>query len=167
MSTAAVSTDVKIPVKSDQFTYVKVQTGTETVDGNAVPVFKVVPEDNEDLKKKLESGEWKEVARQTFKSYSAGSFEGIQELIKDEEEVVAMFNRGISVKQQNKARSILMSDEFETVDGSYDLREALAEPTQRRGLTDTEKAMRVLGKLSPDAVAQVIAALHAANAPSA
>lgn len=164
MSTATVVPTAQA-VSTENFTYVKVLTGTEASETGPVNTYKVIPEPKEadDANaKKLASGEWKEVSRQTFKAYFAGQFEGIQELVPSEEEIVKMFNRGISVKQQNKARSLMLAEDFEPVDGAYDLREIVAEPTRDRGLTDEEKALKVLGKLDPTVLAAVLAQLKTA-----
>lgn len=164
MSTAVVSP--VLPVVQDNETYALLKGTAKAKDdkGNEtdVEVFKVVSEG--ELEKWTEAG-YTVVNKQTFIINKAQSMEGIHELCPNEVELVNIFNSGAKVKQQNKARQLLSSTgedgqpDFEFQEGGHDLREYIPEERQRRGLSETEKAMRFLAKLSPEAQAQVAAAL--------
>jgi hypothetical protein len=97
-----------------------------------------------------------EVLSQSFAFYRAATIEGAQSLVPDTEEFLNLFNRGLVVKQQNKARQIINergeNDEpiFTATEEAYDMREVCAEPTQRRGLSPVEKAKKVLMGLSEE-----------------
>jgi hypothetical protein len=86
---------------------------------------------------KLDGNTVTEVQKFSVIEYFANSIAGAQELIPDESELVAMFNRGASTKQDNKFRQVLSSRE-ENGDFSYneqvtyDMREDLKKPTTRR-----------------------------------
>jgi hypothetical protein len=84
---------------------------------------------------------------QTVKRYKAGSVEGCSEIIPDPDEFVNIFNRGLDQKFNQKINGVLtettddatqlafnpQADAFDTID-------LLREPTQRRNLSDNEKA---------------------------
>lgn len=148
-------------VSFDLQTYVVLNEGTEKE-----PVYKAYPED--EAQKRIDEKKGTEVFRQSGRFYKASNEAGANELIPDEKERTQMFNRGIMVKQQNRFRAKLVeTDEdgnivFQGSDGAYDLREIVASPTQRRGLTPLEKLERVLEGL-PKEVRQAYAAQLAAK----
>lgn len=117
------------------------------------------------VKGKVENYQVVEVSYQSFTYYSANTLAGITELCPTDEEVVNMFNRGISVKQQNEARAQLLSTDktsgefnFSFTEGSYDLKPSIAEVTNRR-LSPTEKALETIKGLPPEQRAQLMAIL--------
>ena len=164
MSTASISA---LPISTELDTLVVVDMGVTDSDGN--PTYKAVSE--KEAEKLTTDKEATEVFRQSGKFYSATSDSGMVELIPEEDERVKMFNRGISVKQQNRFRTMLLERDddgnlvFEAQESAIDLREIVAQPTQSRGLSDTEKALRAIGKLTLSAEdrAKVIAALQSAQ----
>lgn len=164
MSTATVSP--VLPTVQDNETYALLKGTAKAKDekGNEidVEVNKVVSEG--ELEKWTEAG-YTVVNKQTFVINKAQSMDGIHALCPNEAELINIFNSGAKVKQQNKARQLLSSTgedgqpDFEFQEGAVDLAEYIPEERQRRGLSETEKAMRFLSKLSPEAQAQVAAAL--------
>lgn len=86
---------------------------------------------------------------QTFIRYKVNSIDGALDLM-PEEEVVNMINSGISVKQGNAQRGLVLGKDkksgeydFEFSENPYDLKSILAELTNKR-LTPTEKLTRDL-----------------------
>jgi len=88
------------------------------------------------------------VDSQSFLKYKANTKAGMDELIPDEKESVAMWNRGTSTKQDNKIRQIMMQTQ-EDENGNqtwvwtptaepYDLRESLKVETKVR-MSEFEK----------------------------
>ena len=106
------------------------------------------------------------VEYESFSYYKANTLQGINELCDNEEEVCNMFNRGISVKQQNKARMLLLEKDdnskfiFEFTENPYDLKPFIAEVTNRR-LSPTEKVLETLKNMPPEQQAAIAAALAA------
>jgi len=106
------------------------------------------------------------VEYQSFTTYKANTLAGITELCPNDEETCNMFNRGISVKQQNKARSLLLEKDdngsyiFSFTEGSYDLKPTIGEVTNRR-LSPTEKLMETAKNLPPEQLEAVAKALQA------
>lgn len=136
------------PVSHENVTYVVMAKGEGKDE-----VINVITEDK--VEDAVKEG-YKEQSRQTFAFPSAGTEEGAKSIVPDEKERVLLFNRGLSVKLQNRARATMTArDEegnyiFEPVEGAYDMTEIAASPTQRRGLSQEEKASRVLAGLTPD-----------------
>jgi hypothetical protein len=104
------------------------------------------------------------VDRQSATTYKANSLKGINELCDNEEEICNMFNRGISVKQANKLRSLLLEKDddgnyiFQFTEGATDLKPYIAEVTNRR-LSPMEKALETIKGMSPEQQAAIAAAL--------
>lgn len=102
---------------------------------------------------------------QTFVLYEAETPEDFAGLIPDSEEQVNLFNRGYVLKQQTIVRQHLASDDFEAVEGGYDLKDEAATKRIRRAATAEEKLERLVGKMDPTVV-QAILAKFAAQAAS-
>ena len=86
---------------------------------------------------------------QTFSRYKVNSVAGALQLM-PEEEVVNMINSGVSVKQGNAIRTLILGKDkksgefdFNFTESPYDLKTVLAEVTNKR-LTPTEKLTRDL-----------------------
>jgi hypothetical protein len=94
--------------------------------------------DNAERTGKLEGKEVTSIEKASVIEYFANSYDGVKELIPDESESVAMWNRGVSTKQDNKFRQILSATldngefEYTALDQAYDMREDLKTPTTRR-----------------------------------
>jgi hypothetical protein len=166
MSTNAITTPTSaLAITTDVLTLYRVvfKTGTVNDKGEDVLDFDIVNEKVGEEATKTNTFKDKEVVQVVAYSatkYSANSLAGAQELIPDESEFVAMYNRGISTKQDNKFRQILKATEE---DGSftynettpYDLRDDLKVATNRR-LSPAEKLQNELGSMqfTPDLMAQ-------------
>ena len=176
MSTTAIATPTSaLAITTDVLTLYRVvfKTGTVNDKGEDVLDFDIVNEKVGEEATKTNTFKDKEVVNVVGYSatkYSANSLAGAMELIPDESEFVAMYNRGISTKQDNKFRQILKATEE---DGSfsynettqYDLREDLKVATNRR-LSPAEKLQNELGSitLTPDMLAQFEKLLSARKA---
>lgn len=102
-------------------------------------------------------------AVQTFQVYEVENTAEFLELVTNEEEQKNIINRALVLKQQQGARAILLADNFEQVEGTYDLRELCGELRERRAATPAEKALSALGKLSAEELAAVMAQFQAAS----
>ena len=98
--------------------------------------------------------------------YKANSLAGVSELCPNDEEVCNMFNRGISVKQQNKIRAYLLEKDDNGVfvtqpsEQVYDLKASIAEVTNRR-LSPMEKILETIKNMPPEQRAALQATLEA------
>lgn len=94
---------------------------------------------------------------QTFSYDLANNLDGLLNITKgDADEAVAIFNAGLKIRLNSRLKALLEDvDEdgnptFQPVEGTYDLRDILAEPAQRRNLSPSDKAVRVLIGLGMD-----------------
>lgn len=142
MSTSAVDTGSALAVTTEVKTFYRVvYKNGQNEDGTDKVEYKIVNEKVGEEVAKTGIFDKKEVIScesQSFTEYFANSDAGETELIPDEGERNAMFNRGVSTKQDNKARQLLSAvDEngdwsFAVTATSYDMREDLKVPTNRR-----------------------------------
>ncbi len=169
MSTNATVTDLSVKPETITFALIgtQIKTGVDT-EGN--PVYKTEYKAASAEKTIAEAKEKGLVSfEQTFSYDKAGTVAGILNIIKDEEEAVAIFNAGLKVKLNNKVKQLMEeTDEvtrdpmFEPVEGTYDLREVLNEAAQRRNLSPVDKAVKTLSGLglSSEALAAIIAQIR-------
>jgi hypothetical protein len=111
------------------------------------------------------------VRRQTFTMYEAENADDILVVCPNEQVAVDLFNRGASLKQLNEIRDLMQSpiageDAFESVEGAYDLKDAIARVTERKKLSPMEKVLRALGDLSDIEKKDIVARLLEAQASS-
>jgi hypothetical protein len=105
--------------------------------------------------------------KQTFTLHEAESLQDITELCPNEEVAVSLFNRGASLKQLKEISDLMESDDFEQVEGSYDLRDVIARVVERKKLSPMDKVLRSLGQLSDDEKQAIISKLLSAQAATA
>lgn len=150
MSSTATVTDMAVKPETITFalTAVKTPDGKDAAgEDKFKTVLKAVSRDK-DIAEAKAKGEL--LIEQTFSFDRAGTVSGIAAVIKDEEEAVNVFNSGLKVKLNSKVKALLEdTDEegnptFQAIEGTYDLRDLLNEPAQRRNLSPTDKALRVL-----------------------
>jgi len=127
------------------------------------PGFGVWKEGNK-LAKSIEAGEVEEVLRVSVTVPYAQTIAGISQLVKDEDEVVTIFNNGATSKVTTRLRSYFTekndAGEFVHVgETEFDASEFLSEPMKRKTLTDTQKAVKVLKNISPEALAEALKAM--------
>ena len=116
------------------------------------------------LAKQIEAGEIEEVLRVDVTTPYAQTIAGIQELVTDPDEVVTIFNNGATSKVTTRLRSYFTekndAGEFVHVgETTFDASEFLSEPMKRKTLTDTQKAVKVLKGVSPEALHQALRAM--------
>ena len=81
----------------------------------------------------------------------------IASLCPSEEIRVSLFNRAASLKMLNDIRDKMLNDEnFNTVDGVFDLTSVISEPTERRTASPEAKIEKLLSGLSEDAVQRIM-----------
>lgn len=106
---------------------------------------------------------------QTVRVPRVGSVDGISELIPDEEERVAIFNRGVSQKLTQKlGAKFKESDEsgkavYTPTEEAFDPTELLREATQQRNLDPVSKAKKYLAGLDPKVLEQMLQAMVASQ----
>ena len=177
---STVATTSALDVTSEVITSARItfDTGEKNTEGGAILDAVVVSEDagkkaaaenkiSVKVKGKTETYDVVAVDFQSFTYYKANTLQGINELCDNEEEVCNMFNRGISVKQQNEARAQLLSVnkttgefDFAFTENPTDLKSIIAEVTNRR-LSPTEKVLETLKNMPPEQQAAIAAALAA------
>jgi hypothetical protein len=107
---------------------------------------------------------------QSFSYDIPGTIAGMQQLAISDEEKINIFRQGLVAKVGREITSALSEQDsdgnavFQPVEGNFDARPFAATESGRRGLTDTEKALKTMKNLSPDVLAQVLAMLQA-NTP--
>lgn len=146
------ATTVDMAVKPEIITFgLQATQVSDGVDANNQPKHKTVLKAisrEKDLEEAKKDGTL--LFEQSMSFDRAGALSGISSIIKDEEEAVNIFNSGLKVKLNSKVKALLEDvDEegnptFQPVEGNYDLRDLLNEPAQRRNLSPTDKAIRVL-----------------------
>jgi len=180
MSTSvATPTTSALDITSEVITSARVTYDTGEKDSNQEPILDavVVSEDQgreaeksatiqTKVKGKTETYPVVAVEYESFVYYKANTLQGVTELCPSDEEVCNMFNRGISVKQQNKARSLLLEKDddgafvFAFTETAFDLKPTISEVTNRR-LSPTEKVLETLKTMPPEQRAAIAAALAA------
>lgn len=180
MSTATVTSSLDTTSELSTLAQVAYETGKDEA-GKAVIEYAQVSEDqgkeaekNQTITLKVKGKEMSfpvhAVTYQTFKFAKANTLNGVQQLATDEtgkineEEICNMFNRGISVKQANKARQLLEATEegnptFQFQEGVFDLTPYIAVTTSTRKSVQ-EKTLDTLKGMPPEQQAQVLAALQ-------
>lgn len=103
------------------------------------------------------------VRQQTFSIHEAESVEDILEVCPDADVAVDLFNRGATLKQLNEIRDLMESEDFATVEGSYDLLDVITRKTERRKMSPLDKVLKALGGLSDEERQNVVAKLLAAQ----
>lgn len=93
---------------------------------------------------------------QTFKRYNVESVADFQELVPDEVEQLNIINRTLDIKQTDEMRTKMTSEGWQPVDGVFDLAGACAAKSERKTLSDLDKAAKVLDKLSADDQARLL-----------
>ena len=99
---------------------------------------------------------------QTFTFHEVESVDEISTLFAEDSVNVA--NRGGVLKQQTFVRGLMTDEEWEAVEGAYDLAEACARLTERVKATPVEKAAKALSKLSADDIAALLARFQGVGA---
>jgi hypothetical protein len=107
------------------------------------------------------------VSQQTFVFYEVTNDEDEAVLVPTDSERANIFNRGLVLKQQNFVRSSMLADDWQPVEGLYDLAESCNEATERRAATPAEKMRKLLGKLTADELKAVLAEFQSAATASA
>lgn len=146
------NTAVDMEIKPETITYaLTAEQVNDGVDAQGQPKFKTelkAISREKDIAAAKEKGIV--IVEQTFSYDRAGSVSGISKVIKDDEEAVNIFNSGLKIKLNSRIKAMLeeQDDEgnpaFQPVEGTYDMRADLNEPAQRRNLSPTDKALKVL-----------------------
>jgi hypothetical protein len=110
------------------------------------------------LKKLTDAGENASIVKtQTFTLYKAETLADISQLSGSESNAVAIWNRGAVLKQQADAKAYLADDDFQPVEGAFDLAGDLASESERgERKSPKEKALSDLMKLSAEDFAAVL-----------
>ena len=94
---------------------------------------------------------------QSFGLPEAETDADILALCPSEEIRVSLFNRAASLKMLNDIRDKMLNDEnFQPVDGVFDLTSVISEPTERRTASPEAKIEKLLSGLSEDAVQRIM-----------
>lgn len=172
---ASATTTVDLAVKPETITYgLIVRSIPDGTNADGTPkhklVLRAVSRESE-IKEALEAFEKGEIQfqQQSFSFDKAGTLAGITEVIKDPEEALAIFNAGLKVRFNTKVVSLLTgtddegNPDFQFVEGNYDMRAAMNEPSQKRNLSPMDKATKTLTALpgvTPEKLAQIMALLQ-------
>ena len=171
MATTPITTDVNLDIKPELITvavYSDTVTGKDEK-GNPTtePILRHTTSDK--VIEKMEAANPEAfLFKQTIKAYKVGTISGFQELIPDADEQLNIINRGLAQKFNQKLTAVDELDKdgnpvFQPVEGTFDSIEWLQEPTQRRNLSDTEKAMRALKGLPPEVALKLLQQLASAQ----
>jgi hypothetical protein len=156
-ATAAVPSNISsiddLAIKSENITY-RVYVTLDDKGKIADTEFGTAGKDNafwNKMDKLVEAGTHQLALEQTVKAYKVGTIEGLISLIEDNEEVIAIINRGLTAKYNQKIGAALkeLTDDganlkFEPIDGAYDSLSLLQEPTVRKNLSPTDKALKLM-----------------------
>lgn len=174
-ATATVPTD--LAVKSENVIYERytklVMSDTEPTKVNEVKTAVLSNPKPEEQQKLIAEGYQLEFT-QTVRVDKAGTEAGESEIIKDADERVIIWNRGLQSKLNQKLNSLFKESNedgtatFQSTEEIYDPSDLLNEATQRKSLSPIEKAMKGLEKsgISAEMLQAAIAALQAAQAGS-
>lgn len=102
---------------------------------------------------------------QTFTFYEVEVLDDIPAIFG--EDAVNVVNRGGILKQQTVVRGLMQDEDWQPVEGAYDLAEACARLTERTKASPVEKAAKALSKLSPDEIAKLLASFASAQSEQA
>ena len=175
MSTATLVNDTAstdVAIKPENVTYsVFVKVDAE---GKVLPKETVYTASEKQIEKYSAADSGYSLAKtQTVRVYKAGTVEGFVELIGDNEEAVNIINRGVAQKTNQKISEFLTSFDETTQqfvnpqsDDVIDTRDMLQEPTQRRNLSPTDKAVRALKQIpgfDNDKIMAILAQLQSAS----
>jgi len=115
----------------------------------------------------LESPEYKGTETIAFKQTvikpSAGTLEGFEQLIPDADERLSIINKGLSAKFNQKIRTTLIEQDeagnlaFQPVEPTYDGTPLVQAASERVSASPTDKAIKMLGSLSQQILAQFAA----------
>lgn len=75
-----------------------------------------------------------------------------------------IINRAARLKQQVAAKRLIENPEWPLVDGVFDMEFAISQEVEKRKMSDEDKAIKALDKLSPEIRAQLLQSLLAAQA---
>jgi hypothetical protein len=166
MATATVGADLS--VKTENVTYARYIKATALENGTKSYSVKVVraPEASDD--EQMTKDGYTKQAAQTITVYQAGTPDGFAQIVRDEEERVNVWNRGLAQKTQNKINAMLSesnddgSPTFTFSEDAYDSIDKLNEVTNRRNLSQTDKAKKFLTSsgFTPEQIAAMLAALQ-------
>lgn len=150
-----------LDVVTETTTYSVYKTADSTEAGFGV--YKAGEKPNK-LAQQIASGEVEEILRVDVTVPYPQSIAGIKELVKDEDEIVTIFNNGATSKVTTRLRSYFTekndAGEFvHTDEKTFDASEFLSEPMKRKTLTDTQKAVKVLKGITPEALAEALKAM--------
>lgn len=84
------------------------------------------------------------VGVQSFTKYSIETDEDFALLVPELKERINLVNRALGIKQNQYIRDFMTDEKFEPVEGSIDLVDVCAKPTERRAASPTEKAAKLL-----------------------
>jgi hypothetical protein len=107
--------------------------------------------------------------QQPVRKPSLGSIAGFAELVPDEDERLSIVNKGIGAKFNQKIRTTLIELDnegnlaFQPTDAVYDATQLIQEETQRKVMSQEDKAMKVLAGLPADKLAALLASFRAAQ----
>jgi hypothetical protein len=178
MATSAVApTTTDLAVKSENVIYERytklVMSDTEPTKVNEVKTAVLSNPKPEEQQKLVAEGYILEFT-QTVRVDKAGTEAGEAEIVKDADERVIIWNRGLQSKLNQKLNSLFKesnedgSATFQSTEEIYDPSDLLNEATQRKSLSPIEKAMKGLEKsgISAEMLQAAIAALQSAQAGS-
>lgn len=160
MGTTAAPVIQELPTADERFVRVIFQPKDEVNEkGEKVTPEVVIYSSEDDANEAVKAGKGVIMFAQTFSYARANTDDGVKEVCPVEKERVKMFNNGVSVKAQNRARSLLLAQdengnyEFQPTE-VYDLRELVAKESAERGKTAYNKAVDLItgGKLTPDQI---------------
>jgi len=145
-------------MQTSQTTYAKIRDGEDIA---IIPEKKYEKLSKEAEKEGNEAPEL--LAIQTFTVYEPQETTEFSTLVPLPEEQVNIFNRGLVLKQQGALRRLLQDENFEPVDGSYDLATICAEKMERKAVDPRQKALKLLQALTEEDLQAVMLELDKAN----
>jgi hypothetical protein len=107
--------------------------------------------------------------QQAVRKPTVGTLAGFEELVPDADERLAIINKGIGAKFNQKIRTTLIELDsegnlaFQPTDAVYDATQLVQEETQRKVMSQEDKAMKVLAGLPADKLAALLASFRAAQ----
>lgn len=174
---ATVGTTVDQSVKPETITYGvlgnKVKTGTDAEGNDTYKTELKTISREKDLEAARKDGTL--LFEQTFSYDRAGTVDGIVKVIHDPDEAVQVFNSGLKIRLNTRINALLTEvddagdPKFQPEEGTYDMRDTLNEPAQRKFLSPMEKVDKVLKglNLTPEQVAQILANYATQPSPEA
>jgi hypothetical protein len=101
--------------------------------------------------------------KQPVRKPSVGTIDGFAELVPDADERLSIINKGIGSKFNQKIRTTLVELDsegnlaFQPTDSVYDATALVQEETQRKVMSQEDKALKVLAGLPADKLAAILA----------